>query len=287
MKKYFRAFMVTMMTVCFSACLVSCGEDDVTSSGQKDPEPVVKESTGTYDLHCPVFVITYWPDSEAGITTQFQSFYDDIAKAVGVDGKKEYKWSDIEASKDKLQKAFDAFGDFEYSVKSCRNYSRLNGDITFKAYKDGNSSADIDFGAKHVKCTLDIPADVTSQLHIEMKTFELGVPSAKEYLDKVRGLYADALKDVFTGEYGVMKGIAQVEYLNMYNHTGDRKEISERISKACEGVVVPELPADIKKEAADAKVKAIFTISVFAYDPHSTSIMKSDEDVFSSKIAIE
>lgn len=277
------------MTVCIAAGFVSCGEDDVTD----EQKPVESVDKGTYSVYCPSFIISYWPDSEAGIVTKFEAYYENILNTLKVDEDKQYEWSYIEANKDRMQKLFDGISDFEYSVKSCRNYTSVSGDVTFRAYKNNSSYADIDFGAKRVKCTLDVPADATVQLQIEMSSVELVVPSAKDYLAKVRNLYIEALKDVFTEPYGNIEKLVQKQYLNMLNYNGDPKELKERVKKICEAVVIPEIPADVKNDAqsvttsSGSHLNSIFAIRVFTYDPKSSRITMSYEDVFTKEISLK
>lgn len=281
---------MVMMTVCSSACLVSCVVDGPLPEEQQEPAENVK--TGAYSVYHPSFTLTYWPDSDAGITEQFEDYYNGILADLNVDLEKKYKWSDIEADKERIQKIFDGIDDFEYSVKSCRNYTSVSRDITFGAYKDGSFYPDIDFGEKKLICKLDVPEDVTCQLHIEITSFEKAVSSAKEYNTKVRTLFSEALKEFFTEQYGLHENITNVEYFNMANFSGSREEISNRVKKACEEVVIPELPADIKKDAqsvnspSGAKLSNIFVISLFSYDPQSNRIIMSEQEVFSHRIGI-
>lgn len=289
MKKHLIAFLV-IMTASLSACLVSCGEKDPLPEDQKDPDG--KVTMGTYSLYRPSITLTYWPDSEAGITSSFETYYNGIAAALNIGQDKKYKWSDIEADRERLQAIFNGIDDFEYSVKSCRNYTSTNGDVTFGAFKEGSIYPDIDFGSKKIICKLDVPADATCQLHIEMTSYETAVPSAKEYNTKVRTLFTEALKEVFTEPYGLQENKTSVQYLNMVNRSGSRAELSERVKKACEAVVVPDLPADIRKDAqaatspSGAKLSNIFVITLFSYDPQSNRILKSEEEVFTRSIGI-
>lgn len=288
MKKFFGVFFV--MIICFSAGLVSCGGDDPMSGDRKDPSENVE--MGTYSIYHPDLTLTYWPDSEAGITEQFETYYNGILAALKVDPEKKYKWSDIEADRERLQNAFDGIGDFEYKVKSCRNYFSVSREVTFGAYKTGSLYPDIDFGGKKLTCKLDVPEDATCQLHIEVTSYETAVPSAKEYNTTVRTLFADALKDVFTEKYGVHENKTNVEYLNMVNYSGSREEISNRVKSACEGVKIPDLPENVRKDARDvtspsgAKLSYILVINIFSYDPKSSRIIMSEEEIFSHRIKV-
>lgn len=297
MKKFFNLFLSAMAmsgaALTTATMFASCGGEDDVEEVLNPQKPVEKAETGKYSLHFNSIHIDIWPDTNAGIEDQYAAYQKSITDALKVDLNKKYNWSDIEADKDRLTKVFDTFGDFEYKVKSLRNYIKYYGeDITFGALKDGSSYLDLKIGTKNITCIKDVPENATTQLYIEMSAYETVLTSAKEYCDKVRTLYTEALKEEFTGEYGTeVNGLTRKVsyYYNLANYTTDSLEVKNRVNKICQAVEIPALPDDVKKEAQalSPALPYVFKIWINKYDPKATYPVKSETEVFSLSICID
>lgn len=294
MKKYLASILLSAAALTTATMFASCGGGDDDVEDVLTPQkPVEKVETGKYSLHFNSIHIDIWPDTNAGIEDQYAAYQKSITDALKVDLNKKYNWSDIEADKDRLTKVFDTFGDFEYKVKSLRNYIKYySGDITFGALKDGSSNLDLKIGTKNITCIKDVPENATTQLYIEMSAYETALTSAKEYCDKVRTLYTEALKEEFAGEYGteVSGQTRKVSYYyNLANYTTDGLEVKNRVNKICKAVEIPALPDDVKKEAQalSPALPYVFKIWINQYDPKATYPIKSETEVFSRSITVE
>lgn len=293
MKKNLASILLSAAAIVSATMLVSCGEDDDNDNGLTPEKPVEKVDTGKYSLEFTHLAITRWPDANTGIEAQYEAYQKSISDALNVDLNKKYNWSDIEADKDRLTKVFEKFGDFEYKVKALLNYLHYYGEETsFGAIKNGSGYLDLKIGTKNVKCVKEVPDNTTTQLYIQMSSFETAVPSAKEYCEKVRALYTDALKEEFTGEYGnEEKGDTRKEncYYNMTNYMTDSLEVKNRVNEICKAVEIPAIPDDVKKEAqaVSPALPYLFQIWINKYDPKATYPVKSETEVFSQSIKVE
>ena len=291
MKKIIASMLLSAAAIVSATMMVSCGEDD--DDGQTPEKPVEKADTGKYSLQFTDIAISNWPDANTGIEDQYEAYQKSITDALNVDLNKQYNWSDIEADKDRLTKAFDKFGNFEYKVKALVNYLHYYGEETsFGAIKNGSGYLDLKIGTKNVKCIKEIPDNATTQLYIQMSSFETEVPLAKEYCAKVRALYTEALKEEFTGEYGSEeKGTSRkvCSYYNLANYTTDSLEVKNRVNEICKAVEIPALPDDVKKEAqaVSPALPYLFKILINKYDPQATYPVKSETEVFSLSICID
>lgn len=291
MKKYLASMLLSAAAIVSATMLVSCGDDD--NNGVTPEKPVEEVVMGRYNFHFNSIKIGNWPDKDSGIEDRYAAYQKDIIAALNIDLNKKYDWSVIEADKDRLAKEFDKLGDFEYKVKSVTNYMKYYGDdITFGAIKDGSDKMNPTIGEKKIKCIMDVPENVTTQLHIEMSSFVPMVPSAKEYCDKVRALYTEALKEEFTGEYGTEeKGVSRKEsfYYNMKNYTTDSLEVKNRVNKICQEVKIPAVPDDVKKDvqAVSPALPYLFKIWINKYDPNATFPIKSEVEVYYRGIKAE
>lgn len=291
MKKYFASMLLSAAAIVSATMLVSCGEDD-DNNGMTPDVPEVKVETGKYSLTFTSIHISDWPDANTGIEDQYKTYQKSITDALNIDLNKKYDWSDIEADKDRLTKEFDKFGDFEYKVKSLRNYFLYyGGETSLSAKKDGSDQS-LKIGTKNVKCIKEIPDDVTAQLYLEISSYETDVPSINEYCEKLRDLYIEALKEEFTGEYGTeVKGQTRNEsfYYNMANYTTDGLEVKTRVNKICEAVELPALPDDVKEKALaiTPALSYLFKILINTYDPKVPYPIKSEDKVFSLTVHVE
>ncbi len=281
MRKRIYALWLMAVALCGATAMVSCESDDPQPSGGNEAEEVM----GEYSLYFPSITISYWPDTEAGIKEQYEAYQKSFTEALTIEPKKKYKWSDIEAGKTKVQDAFDAQGDYEYSVKSVKNYFSGGFNITLKAYQDGEKST-IDFGKKNFKCKLDVPDDATCQLNIIMSAYEGEMPAVKEYGTSLRKRFTDALKEVFDGEYGTKKDSKDMVYTSIANFSCDTTELIARVREVCNAVEVPALPESVKEEAQtpEGGISKAFDIDIVAYNPKAYAPMKSEIYVFSLKV---
>lgn len=279
MKKNFCTLLL-MAVALFSTTLVSCSSDEPELDPDKPGDKVVM---GKYNVYFTSLSFSSWPDNQSGIVDQYAEYQKSIIDALPVDVDKLYKWSDIEAQKAKLQEAFDKVGDFEYELQACRNCTANSGYVNFTAKQEGDSKDEIDFGSKRVSYKLNIPSNTTCQLYIEIRSNEIDVPSAKEYNAKVRALFTDALKDVFSGEYGTYTSGKSVISANLYNANTDSVALHNRVKKICNDIKIPEVPEEIKE---GAKISPIFQIGIQSHDPKAT---RPDRFVrlFSHKIEVK
>lgn len=271
-----------------AVCMTSCG-GDVTPEEPEKPEVI---EMGHYSLHFESIVVSNWPDPKESILKDYEAYKKTVTDALKIDTDKNYKWSEIEADKARLQKVFDGLSGFEYPVKAALNIITYHGGITLKAYKDGQSETAIDFGKKDITCIKDIPEGTSSQLYFVMESNEAEAPSAKEYCEKVRKLFADALKDVFTDEFDevVTKGTVEKHtFYNLANYPGDRDEVVEKMRAICKDVEVPALPDEIKKKALEEypKMNYLLTIAFTSYDPFVYAPAKSDKEILDLKISVK
>lgn len=287
MKTFTYVFMAA--AVMFAAvCMTSCG-GNITPDEPDEPEVV---EMGYYSLHFESLTISNWPDPKESILKDYEAYQKTVADALKIDTDKKYKWSEIEAEKARLQKTFDGLGGFDYKVKSALNIFTYYGGITFRAYKEGQSEAAIDFGKKDITCIKDIPEGTTSQLYFVMESFEAAAPSTKDYCEKVRKLFADALKDVLTGEYGEVVTNVTAEkhsFYNLANYSGDRDKVVEQMNAICTAVVVPDLSDELKQKALEEypKMNNLLTIVFNSYDPFVYAPTKSEKEIFKLTISVK
>lgn len=254
MKKYLRSMLLLAAAIVSASMFASCGEDetDDLNPGQKEPENKVE--MGYYKLDFPSLMITEWPDTKSieEIEKKYDAYKKSITDALKYEEGKKYKWSEIEADKDRLQKIFDGFGDFEYEVRNCgNNFSYAGQHTSFSAFKEGAEYADIKFGEKKINCKLNVPENVTGQLMVTITTMDV-IPSANEYNTNVKNLFIDAIKDVFVGEYEkiVTKDkFVHSDYYNLADLLNNDEEVITRVKEACNAVKVPAIPEDVLKEA--------------------------------------
>lgn len=293
MKKNLYTLLLMAVALFSAVTIVSCGIDD----DDPIPEPPTPDTpeTGQYSIYFPELTITYWPDTEAGIVENYEAYKKSITDALKVDTEKKYLLTELLANKDRLQAVYDKFGDYEYKVKSCRNYFVGSFEATFRVYKNKlDSHPEIDFGAKKVRSLLDVPAGSKRQLLVEMVSYEKAVPSAKEYLTNIRNKYTDALKEVFGGEYGTMNdNTLSVTYTNIANLSDNYKEVLANMKTACGAVEVPALPDDIKAEAQavtsneGARLSDLFNITITSFDITKTYPNKADTLEFENNISVK
>lgn len=275
MKKYLRTMLLLAAAIVSASMFVSCGDDETEdlNPGQKE-DPADKVEMGYYDLDFPSLMVLEWPDSKEEIEKQYDAYKKRIVDALQYEEDKKYKWSEIVADKERLQKVFDGFGDFEYEVRNCGNKFPYAGQsITFKARKQGAANPDIIFGERKLKCKLNAPENTTCQLVVTLTTVD-AVPTANEYCAKLKDLFTDALKDVFKEEYDkvvVSGNIPRTNYYNLYNHTGDAEELKNRVTEACGLVKIPEIPEEVLKDvqAHTPAIFDLFSVTIEAYDPQS------------------
>jgi len=270
--------------------LTACGDKGTTTPDEPD-EPEVIEM-GHYSLHFESLALSNWPDPKETILKDYEAYQKTVTDALKIDVDKKYKWSEIEADKARLQKAFDGLSGFDYKVKAALNIFTYYGGITFKAYKEGESNAAIDFGEKKITCIKDIPEGTTSQLYFVMESFEAEAPSTKEYCENVRKLFADALKDVFTEAFGevVTKVTAEKHtFYNLANYPGDRDKVVEQIHEICTGVKVPALSDELKQKALEEypKMNNLLTIFFSSYDPFVYAPTKSEKEIYKLTISVK
>lgn len=269
-----------------AVCMTSCGEKP---SPDEPEEPEVIEM-GHYSLQFESIDVNNWPDSKESILNDYEAYKKTVTDALKIDTDKKYKWSEIEAEKARLQKAFDDLPGFDFKVKAALNIFTYHGGITFKAYKEGQSEAAINFGKKDITCVKDIPEGTTSQLYFVMESFEAAAPSTKEYCEKVRKLFADALKDVFPESFDevVTKGTVEKHtFYNLANYPGDRDKVVEQMNAICTAVKVPALSDELKKKALEEypKMSNLLTITFTSYDPFVYAPSKSNKEIFDLKIS--
>ncbi|MCQ2142088.1 MAG: hypothetical protein MJY83_07065 [Bacteroidales bacterium] len=287
MKKIIDVIMAA--AVMFAAiCMTSCGGNATPDEPEK-PEEI---EMGHYDLQFETISVNSWPDSKESILKDYEAYQKSVTDALKIDTGKKYKWSEIEAEKARLQKAFDELGGFEFKVKSALNIFTYYGGITFKAYKEGKSEAAIDFGKKEITCIKDIPEGTTSQLYFVMESAEAAAPSTKEYCEKVRKLFAEALKDVFTEAFGEVVTNGTMEkhtFYNLANFPGDRDEVVAQMKSICGLVEVPALSDEMKKKALEEcpTMNTLLTIVFTSYDPFVYAPSKSDKKIFDLKISVK
>lgn len=283
MKKFIHVLCVA--AVMFAAVgMTSCGEEGNEIVTPEEPEVV---EMGHYVLSFEDIDVYHWPDSKEAIEQEYEAYKKTVIEALKLDTDKKYKWSEIEAEKDRLQKVFDGIKDFEYTVDAALNIVNYYGGITLKAYKEGKSEAAINFGQKKLKCLTTAPEGTTSQLYMVIESAEAAAPSAKEYCQKVRSLYADALKEVFTKDFDEVKG--KDEMLNFYNLTnlsGDRDEVVKQIKDICDLVDLPALPDEVKQKAQEefSKMRYLMKIDITSYDPYYHAPSKSDKQILTLTI---
>lgn len=290
MKKYLKSVLLLVAAIVSASMFVACGEDDKTNElnpVQKE-EPAEKVEMGHYVVKFPSLMILSWPDNQAGIDEQYKAYQKRITDALKYEEGKQYKWSDIEADKDRLQKVFDGFDGFEYTVKACNNHlNYLAENISFGAYKEGSSKADITFGERKITCKVDFNEGETCQLYVVITSYEATLPSAEEYCANLKKLFTDALRDVFADEYGkveVSGTSPRTEYYNLANFAGNSDELKERVAQACDDVKmkIPALPENVKEEAqaSNAKIPYLFDVTVFAYNLDQASPARTEKVVF-------
>lgn len=293
MKKNIYSLLLMAVALFSAVTLVSCGSED-----DPIPEPPTPEAPkmGSYSLYFPSLYISGWPDSESGVMEEYEAYTKKIKDALKVDTEKKYLLSDLLAEKDSLQKVFDSLDDFNYTVKSCRNYYVGSQDIRFRVYEEHDDTHPvIDYGTKHVKSTLDLPEGSQRQLFLEIESYDKAVPSAKDYLNKVRELYLDALKDVFSEGYGTDDKSHQnyTTYTSIANCGDNFKEVFANMKKSCDAVEIPALPENIKSDAqavtsgAGSKLSRIFNITITSFDITKTYPNRADTLEFENYINVK
>ena len=125
-----------------------------------------------------------------------------------------------------------------------------------------------------------------------MESFEAEAPSTKDYCEKVRSLFADALKDVFTEAFGevVTKVTAEKHtFYNLANYPGDRDKVVEQIHEICTGVKVPALSDELKQKALEEypKMNNLLTIFFSSYDPFVYAPTKSEKEIYKLTISVK
>lgn len=292
MKKNFKSMLLVAAAIVSATMLAACGEDKTEDldPGQKE-EPTVKVEMGHYKLEFPDLVILEWPDNQAGIQEQYNAYQKSIIDALKYEEGKQYKWSDIEADKDRLQKIFDGFSGFEYSVKNAGNFIQYTaGNIKFSAVKDDSNGLGITFGERKIKVNVNKGENETCQLYVVITSYEAKVPSAQEYCANVKKLFTDALKDVFTADYDKVEETgthAHTAYYNLANFTGNSTELKERVAKICENdVKVPAIPENVQQEIQtnNPSIPCIFDITIMAYDLESAAPNRTEKVIFNYKI---
>ena len=284
-----KKFTYVLLAAAVAFGLTACGDKGTTTPDEPD-EPEVVEM-GHYSLHFESLALSNWPDPKEAILKDYEAYQKTVTDALKIDTDKKYKWSEIEAEKARLQKAFDDLPGFDFKVKSALNIFTYSG-ITFKAYKEGQSSAAIDFGKKDITCIKDIPEGTTSQIYFEMDSFEAAAPSTKDYCENVRKLFADAFKDVFTEAFGevVTKGtVEKHSFYNLANYPGDRDKVVEQMKAICDGVKVPALSEELKQKALEEypKMSTLLTIVINSYDPFVYAPTKSEKKILTLTISVK
>ena len=285
-----KKFTYVLLAAAVAFGLTACGDKGTTAPDEPD-EPEVIEM-GHYSLTFESLAVSSWPDSKESIQKDYEAYQKTVTDALKIDVDKKYKWSEIEADKARLQKAFDGLSGFDYKVKAALNIFTYYGGITFKAYKEGESNAAIDFGETKITCIKDIPEGTTSQLYFVMESFEAEAPSTKEYCENVRKLFADALKDVFTEAFGevVTKVTAEKHtFYNLANLPGDRDKVVEQIHAICTDVKVPALSEELKQKALEEypKMNTLLTIFFSSYDPFVYAPTKSEKEIYKLTISVK
>lgn len=277
MKKYLKGMLLVAAAVATTTLCVSCGDDD---SGANNPNPPYEEyvEKGQYYLYTPTITPNYWPDNETTIDADFEAYVQnmkDVLAKAGIVLGKDYKWADMQANADNVSALFDSFDDYEYSVKLCRNYPVILRDITLSA--DGIDTDQSEYGSKTVTCKIDVPEGTTCQLCLEIGVAEGKVPELAPYGQKVTSVYREALKsvfaeavqDMFQGDYHVERDANKVHYLKYGNFKGDANALMERVKSICEAIEVPQLDADLERVCVSKDVTSPVNIQVYAYDPQS------------------
>ncbi len=267
MKKFSSKMLLMIAAIASVAMFASCGDDHDPAEPSK---PVVDNSpTGYYELEFPSLNVFYWPDNATGIEEKFDAYKKSIENALGSDfsTEKTYKWSDILAKKDFLQKAFNSCNDFEYSVKCCRNFSD-NSQVALGAVPNDDNLSRISFGSKKVTCKLDVPANTTCQLFCEVSYPK----DVEAYGEKLKSAFKEALKNEFAGEWHVETNSAAFITRTYMNSSEDYNVITERIKGICQAVKLPAITNTEK--ATDNLILA--RLVVYAYNPKAEHPSKSD-----------
>lgn len=113
----------------------SCGDDE-TPTPNPGPDPDDEVTMGEYKFDYPDISSLYWPDTERGIEAEYDLYIQGLTSAlsaVGAESGKEYKWDDILASKERVQRVFNAFPNFEYEVQLCKSLRASTNDVTLTA----------------------------------------------------------------------------------------------------------------------------------------------------------
>lgn len=288
MKVFFKLF-VAAMAISATVVMPSCSKDEAEDAKEngKTEEQV---EMGSYKLSFEDLDVEQWPDTESDVQKRYEAYQKKVTEALNLDLSKKYKWSEIEADKERLQSVFDSLDDFEYKVESCLNYFHHYYGTTLKAMKTNSEYADIDFGAKKLVCTRNIPADVLSQVVITMKSNEASVPSSKEYCTNLRNQFTNALKEFFSAEYGVKESTRnELVYSNLANFKDNSDDFYNSILSACKTVDIPTLAGNIKEDAQNVlPVNAyIFQIDVIAYNPWAPAPTRSDKVIFTYTVKIQ
>lgn len=284
MKKFIHVLFAAAV-MCVAASMTSCGEEGSEIVTPEKPEVV---EMGHYALSFEEIDVYHWPDSKESIEQKYEAYKKAMIETLKLDTDKKYKWSEIEAEKNRLQKAFDGIKDFEYTVDAALNIVTYHGGITLKAYKEGKSEAAINFGQKQLKCLTTAPEGTTSQLYMVIESAEAAAPSAKEYCQQVRTLYADALKEVFTKDFDEVKGKdGMLNFYNLTNLPGDRDEVVKQMQDICDLVEVPAIPDEVKQKALEefSKMPYLLKIDITSYDPYYHAPSKSDKQILTLTFA--
>lgn len=293
MKSFIKTIQVFAVAIVSATVFGSCNTDDDRSNIASSPYSNNKDNateqvlSGTYNMRFPSIIVVNWPEklNEKEITDKYEAYKKSITDVIDVNEDKPYKWTEVQAKQDTYKKLFSSFGNFEYSVKVCRNYHTPES-IWFRAYPKDDKTGSIDFGEKQLICKLDIPSDVTCQLYFEFRSRENALPEMKAYSDQVKALFQNSLKDVFTNEYGTMTSSACVDCLNYANFTGDRSETVKRVQEICDAIEIPEVPADLKAKAKAAGVQNLLTIRVNGYNPkgNDRSISVASDKIYNTTL---
>lgn len=282
MKKFVNLF-IAAMVMCAGVGLTSCGEgsegEDVITPVEKPEEKI---ETGHYTLDFDDIVVYCWPESKEKIDKDYEAYKQSVTEALKLNMSKEIKWSEIEAEKERVQKAFDGLKGFEYEVRAAFNIVKYPYGITLKAYKNGKSEAAIDFGKKDITCVKKMP-EGTSQLYMVIESAEAAAPSTKEYCQKVRKLYADALKEVLPDAFEEVQGEkGMLNFYNLSNVAGDREELVEKLKKVCD-VTVPTFTDEMMQKALEEfpKMHHVMMIELTSYDPFAPAPARSGKEICS------
>ena len=126
-----KKFTYVLLAAAVAFGLTACGDKGTTTPDEPD-EPEVIEM-GHYSLTFESLAVSNWPDSKESIQKDYEAYQKTVTDALKIDVDKKYKWSEIEADKARLQKAFDGLSGFDYKVKAALNIFTYYGGITFKA----------------------------------------------------------------------------------------------------------------------------------------------------------